>query len=441
MDKNSFALRPPMGWNSYDYYDTNVKEADVLANARYMAQNLKPYGWEYVVVDIQWYAHATASQRDRFQYIPFGTNEMDSWGRLLPCPEKFPSSVNGAGFRPLADQIHSLGLKFGIHIMRGIPRLAAHLHLPILGTGCTADQAADPSSICPWNPDMYGLREGEAGQAYYDSLLQLYAQWGVDFIKCDDICATGFGERTYGNRHEVEMLHRAIEKCGRPMVLSLSPGPALVAESWHYKQYANMWRITDDFWDSWEALRDMFDRCEKWQDHVSPGCWPDCDMLPLGRLGKHFGQERSTRLTKSEQKTMLSLWCLFGSPLMLGAELTKLEADTLALLQNRALLALVRGDFTGRQLERSRNHRLWGAWDGKTCYLGLFNLTDSQQYLELRPQAWATRFPEGSFPKNGSVLEEVWTGQKYEIKNHCIGATVEPHGVLLLRLCDKEDGK
>jgi len=120
MNKNMFATRPPMGWNSYDYYDTNVTEADVLANARYMAENLKEYGWEYIVVDIQWYAYNTASMRDVFQYIPFGKNEMDEYGRLFPCVDKFPSSANGAGFKPLADKIHGMGLKFGIHIMRGI---------------------------------------------------------------------------------------------------------------------------------------------------------------------------------------------------------------------------------------------------------------------------------------------------------------------------------
>ena len=194
MNKNLFAKTPPRGWNSYDYYDTNVGEADVLANAEYMAQHLKPYGWEYVVVDIQWYSYNTASMRDRFQYIPFGKNEMDRFGRLLPCPEKFPSSAGGAGFRPLADKIHSLGLKFGIHMMRGIPREAAQNHLPILGTDVTADMVADPSSIAEWNPDMYGIYDCEAGQKYYDSLLALYADWGVDFIKVDDICATGFGQ-------------------------------------------------------------------------------------------------------------------------------------------------------------------------------------------------------------------------------------------------------
>ena len=429
MNKNLFAVTPPRGWNSYDYYDTNVTEAEVLANARYMAEHLKPYGWEYVVVDIQWFAHNTASMRDQFQYIPFGKNEMDEYGRLLPCPEKFPSSVNGAGFKPLADQIHALGLKFGIHVMRGIPRMAAQNHMSVIGTDVTADMIGDPSSICPWNPDMYGVRNCEAGQKYYDSVIGLYADWGVDFIKVDDICATGFGERKYDRRHEVQMLHRAIENCGRPMVLSLSPGPAVVEESWHYKKYANMWRITDDFWDNWETLLHMFDRCEKWQDHVSEGCWPDCDMLPLGKVGKHFGQERDCLFTKEEQKTMMTLWCIFGSPLMLGAEMTKLDGWTLSLLQNEELLRLENGCFVSRQVLRNREKCVWCAVDPKTgeCYTALFNLTDRPCELSVTAEECAAMFPGSWRFDSTSPVKEVWSGRQYpELKG-----TVEPHGTLL----------
>lgn len=441
MNKNAFALRPPMGWNSYDYYDTNVTEADVLANARFMAENLKQYGWEYVVVDIQWYGYHTASMREKFQYIPFAQKEIDGYGRLLPCPEKFPSSVGGKGFAPLAEQIHAMGLKFGIHIMRGIPREAAAAHLPILGSDETADMVADPASVCLWNPDMYGLREMPAAQAYYDSLLQLYADWGVDFIKCDDICATGFGQqRWYDRRFEVEMLHNAIEKCGRPIVLSLSPGPALVEESWHYTKYANMWRITDDFWDSWGALLHMFERCEKWQDHVRPGCWPDCDMLPLGKVGKEFGQERDTNFTPDEQKTMLSLWCIFHSPLMLGAEMTKLDAPTLALLQNERLLAIHGGDFVSRQLLRTETECVWVSLQPRTgsyC-IALFNLSDAHRKMQVSPEQCAEVFPCANFA-SGS-LRDIWSGETFETA----AGTVPPHGVLLLQRencsLEKENG-
>ena len=430
MDKNSFALRPPMGWNSYDYYDTNVTEAEVLKNAEFMAKHLKSYGWEYIVVDIQWYAWNTASMRDRFQYIPFGRNEMDEYGRLLPCPEKFPSSAGGQGFKPLADQIHALGLKFGIHMMRGIPRLAAHHHMPILGTDISADMVADPASVCEWNPDMYGVRKGEAGQAYYNSVLELYASWGVDFIKVDDICSTGFHpNRGYGRKHEVEMLHKAIEHCGRPMVLSLSPGPATVEESWHYSRYANMWRITDDFWDNWDTLLYMFDRCEKWQISVRPGCWPDCDMLPLGVVGKHFGQQRQTLFTNEEQKTMMTLWCIFHSPLMLGAEMTLLDDWTLSLLQNEKLLRLQKGNFTSRQILRDREKCVWAAVDPATGehYVALFNLTQKPMPVAVSLQACMAQFPGIGF--GAGDYEEVWSGNRIEGTE--IHGEVAPHGALL----------
>lgn len=435
MNKNHFLDHAPMGWNSYDYYDTNVTEEDVLRNARFMAEHLKPYGWEYVVIDIQWYAYHTASMRQRFQYIPFGKNEMDAFGRLLPCPDKFPSSADGKGFGPLANAIHALGLKFGIHIMRGIPRIAAHMHLPVLGAKETADMIADPSSICPWNPDMYGVRNTPDGQAYYDSLMELYASWGVDFIKCDDICATGFGpERTYNERHEVEMIHKAIEKCGRNIVLSLSPGPALIEHSWHYAKYANMWRITDDFWDNWNTLQDMFCRCEKWQDHVSQGCYPDCDMLPLGKVGKHFGYERDSLFTKEEQKTMMALWCIFGSPLMLGADMPQLDSWTLSLLQNKKLLHLHNGNFVSKQILRDDVKCIWAATDPNTkeCYVALFNFDDQPKDIAIDCKTCGSMFTDESFTVDWDAMEEVFTNEIYYSAAGIVGGNVPGHGTLLL---------
>ena len=203
MNKNLFAKTPPMGWNSYDYYDTSVNEEQVRKTAEYMAENLKEFGWEYVVVDIEWYSYDTGSQRDKYQYIPFWKVEMDEYSRLLPCVDKFPSAKEGNGFKPLADYLHSLGLKFGIHIMRGIPRQAAHEHTKILGSTALANDIADPSNICDWNPDMYGVRpDADGAQEYYDSIFELYAQWGVDFIKCDDICRMDMPSA----KKEIEML-------------------------------------------------------------------------------------------------------------------------------------------------------------------------------------------------------------------------------------------
>ena len=419
-----------MGWNSYDFYDTTVTEAEVKANADVMAEKLKDYGWQYIVVDIQWYALKAGTQREKFQYIPFTDVAIDEYSRLLPDPERFPSSAGGQGFKPLADYVHSLGLKFGIHIMRGIPRIAAHLHMKIKGTDATADQAANPTSICPWNPDMYGLLDSPLGQAYYDSLIELYASWGVDFIKCDDISFTSMYPDHFAGRHEIEMLHAAIEKCGRPIVLSLSPGPALIEKAWNYEQNANMWRITDDFWDNWDALKNMFWRCELWQSHVKPGCYPDCDMLPIGKLFRGFGKERDTYFTYEEAKTMMTLWCVFGSPLMMGGELTMLDEQTTSLLTNRELLSLLDPTRTRRQLARDDDHAVWMNAKGGSVYLALFNFKNE----EAEVCADLSDIPEiTSVTGDIFAMTELWTGEQL---SGCLQMKVQvpAHGCRIYRL-------
>jgi len=427
MNKNKFAPTPPMGWNSYDYYDTTVNEDQVKANADFMAAHLKEYGWEYVVVDIQWYAYDAGTQRDKFQYIPFGKVEIDEYSRLLPCPDRFPSSAGGQGFRPLADYVHSLGLKFGIHIMRGIPRIAAHNHMKVLGTDKTANQIANPSSICWWNPDMYGLDvNAEGAQEYYNSIFKLYAEWGVDFVKCDDICRLDMPSA----EKEIEMLHNAIKACGRPIVLSLSPGPAHISKAWLYEKYANMWRITDDFWDSWPLLVNMFERCEIWQRHVSEGCYPDCDMLPLGYIGKGFGHERYTNFTKDEQITMMTLWCIFRSPLMLGAELTKLDDWTMKLITNKKVLGLLSRSADARQIMRNKAQAIWLSKDTTedAYYLALFNLSDEARNITIKPE----ELDMETF--KAFEWEELWTGDILKGFDTIFEAQVPLHGARLYKL-------
>jgi hypothetical protein len=416
---------PPMGWNSYDYYDTSVTEHEVRENAEYMAQNLKEYGWEYIVVDIQWYAHNAGTKRQECQYIPFGQVEIDEYSRLWPCPVRFPSSVGGHGFKPLADDIHGLGLKFGIHIMRGIPRIAAHNGMKIWDTDRTADMISDPYSICSWNPDMYGVNpEAEGAQAYYDSIFQLYAKWGVDFIKCDDICRMDAASA----KEEIRMLHEAINKSGRQMVLSLSPGPARLKEAWHYETYANMWRITDDFWDDWNLLKQMFERCEHWQNHVGEGNYPDCDMLPVGMLGKGFGEERPTRFTRDEQITMMTLWCIFRSPLMIGAELTRLDEWTKTLLTNQEVLALLSDDCKATQLARDGEQCIWHSRNQKSGshYLAVFNFLEEEREIVILASLLNKE------ELTGICLKELWTGETFTCTSKDLVLKVPGHGA---RLC------
>jgi len=289
-DFHAWAPTPPMGWNSWDCFATTVTEAQTKAQADFMAAKLKSHGWRYIVVDIQWYEPGAKSH----QYRKDAILTMDAFGRLTPALNRFPSAGGGAGFKPLADYIHSLGLKFGIHLMRGIPRQAVEKNLPIKGTSYHAQDVANQASTCPWNPDMYGVDMSKPGaQEYYNSVFDLIAAWGVDYVKVDDI------SRPYHEHEpEIEAVRRAIDHTGRPIVLSLSPGETPLDAAGHVAQHANLWRISDDFWDRWLALRDQFSRLERWNPYRITGAWPDADMLPLGVLV--LGQ-RSTRFTSDEQ--------------------------------------------------------------------------------------------------------------------------------------------
>ncbi len=394
------AQTPPMGWNSWDCYGAAVDEKTVRQNASYMAEHLLPYGWDTIVVDIQWAAPGAVNH----EYEPFGKLCMDAYGRLQPAENRFPSAKDGAGFKPLADFVHSLGLKFGIHIMRGLPRVAAHSRLPIFGSSHRCDEAALSNSVCMWNPDMYGLKcdpkpgEENLGEAYYNSIFRMYAAWGVDFVKCDDIA------REYPQcEKEIETISKAARSCGRDIVLSLSPGPAPLEKAEHLKKYANMWRITDDFWDAWPQLLAMFDRAEKWCIHAGPGHWPDADMLPIGALRQCDNPNDWTRFTEAEITTMMSLWCLMRSPLMIGGELTKMDTFSLSRLQNADVLAISQTTAGAHPLYRTDDACVWVAPEsnGSALYVGLFNLSDSVQTISV---------DEELIEKPVHKARELWTG-------------------------------
>lgn len=375
------AKLPPKGWNSWDCYGATVTEEEVIGNAEYMKTHLLEHGWEYVIVDIQWYEPAAVSSI----YNAFYPLEMDEFSRLMPAVNRFPSAQGGKGFKPLADKIHGMGLKFGIHIMRGIPRQAVHQNTALLGTDKRARDIA-ANSICPWNSDMYGLNpHAEGAQAYYDSIFELYAQWGVDFIKIDDIATS----RIYPFfREEIEMIRLAIDRCGRDMVLSLSPGPAPIEYAGVLKQTANMWRMTDDYWDKWHYLKGMFERCEKWWPLVGDHNWPDCDMLPLGHIGIRSvdgnwphpwgenGADRQTRFTKDEQLTMMTLWTIFRSPMFFGGELRDNDQWTLDLLTNPLYTEMHRTIKKSYPIKSDTGLVVWFAEGEVANYKASFNLED-----------------------------------------------------------------
>ena len=372
-DFHQWAATPPMGWNSWDCYGPTVTEAETRANADYMAKHLKASGWQYVVVDIRWYvgndtAHGYNEKNPDFN--------LDEYGRFVPAPNRFPSAAGGRGFKPLVDYLHGQGLKFGIHLMRGVPVVAVQRKSPIKGTKLTAADIYTKEGQCSWLHDMYTIVASQPGaQEYYTSLMELYASWGVDFVKIDDL------SEPY-HTAEIELIRKAIDRTGRPIVLSMSPGETPIADAKHAQQHANMWRTVGDFWDSWEQLKEHFAVCARWAPYIGAGAWPDADMLPLGRLGirAERGDDRPTRFTQDEQRTLMTLWSIFRSPLMFGGDLPSIDAATLALLTNPRVLAVHHASAHNRQLFRRGDLVGWVADDPATGdkYLALFNAQDQE---------------------------------------------------------------
>jgi hypothetical protein len=409
------APTPPMGWNSWNSFATTITEAQALETAAIMAEKLLPFGYDVFTVDIQWYEPEARSYTYNTKPVP----TLDGYGRVTPALNRFPSAADGAGFAELARQVHGLGLKFGIHIMRGIPRLAVERNLPVLGSSARAADIADTSSICSWNPDMYGVDMTKPGaQAYYDSIFALYAEWGVDFIKMDDM------SRPYdAHAAEIEAAHHAIARAGRPMLLSLSPGETPLVRAEHVRAYAQMWRISDDFWDDWAMLEAQFVRLENWNPWRRPCAWPDADMLPLGRLA--LG-DRDTRFTPAEQKTVMTLWAIARSPLIMGGDLRHLDAPTLALLTNREVLAVNQASSDNQPHFVMDGTRVWTARAANgDAYLALFNTGKAEREVG---------FKLAPLGIDSAGVTDLWTGQQLGRHGGSFAATLPSHGAGLYRL-------
>ena len=427
----TLAPTPPMGWNSWDAYGLTIDEADFKANVTVLA-GIKQFGWHYAVIDEGWYLEdpfASTTDKQKFVY--------DANGRLIPALNRFPSAANEAGLKPLADWVHAQGLQFGIHLIRGIPRQSVRENTLIAGSKFTAAEAGDPSDVCPWNEDNYGIRDNPAGQAWYDSMIALYAGWGVDYLKVDCI-----SDHPY-KASEIRQIAEAIRKTGRPIVLSLSPGPTQLEHAAEVGKYAQMWRISDDHWDVWSHVpkpgegefpmgtRQAFDRLAAWQPYFKPGNWPDEDMLPLGTLAPHpgWGEPRESRFTHDEARSEFTLWAITRSPLILGANLTKLDDFTRSLITDKDVTEM---NQTIVQSSNAPSHgdgvRIWTATTGgdhPKVYVGVFNVGDVVTEFDL---AW----PASSLKKPQHVYD-LWKKAQLPAKSRTL-VKLRPHECSLFRL-------
>jgi alpha-galactosidase len=426
--------RPPMGWNSWDCFGTTVTEEEVLANARFMAEHLRDAGWDTIVVDADW-ADPDARAHG---YNDDASLHLDEHGRLLPDPVRFPSSAGGAGFGPLAAEIHGMGLRFGIHVMRGIPRRAIAAGLRIHGTDTPLADIADPANDCEWNPHFVGIDHTHPeASAYYRSTVALYDKWGVDLIKADDMLWP------YQAR-DIESYSAAVAAAEREIVLSLSPGRDLsLAHREHLAEHASMWRLCDDVWDRWSDVTDNLGRMARWAPHAGSGAWPDADMLPLGRIGVRAerGEDRDDLLTSAERRTLLTLWTIARSPLMFGGDLPSTEPATIGLLQNPGLVDLLFRAQESGEVRRENDLVLWRAAAPGTTWVAAVNTSDTALTAVLDTRDLGL----GAAPRH---LVDVWTGERIPVRSgrtpdgtvrgvtpdsHAIDVTLPAHGCAFWR--------
>ena len=427
----TLAATPPLGWNSWDSYGLSVTAEEWKSNVDWFHAHLQPAGWQYVVVDEGWYLvhpENAAGKGDQGYTI-------DAYGRYTPDIGRFPDGLAG-----LASYAHSLGLRFGIHIIRGIPKEAVQRNLVIADSTFHAADAADTTDTCRWNPDNYGIKDNAAGQAYYDSLLKLYAGWGVDFLKVDCIA------KPY-NEHEVHMISGSIAKAARSIVLSLSPGPTPLTAAADVDNYAQMWRISDDVWDIWndpaipeggfpQSVRRQFTTLASWMQYQHPGHWPDADMLPIGYLGPRpgWGQPRSSRLNHDETRTMLTLWAIARSPMVLGSNLLQLDSFTENLLTNRAMIAVDQQSSNNKELLVDGGLVVWRADDAKSTagkkghYYAVFNLGNT-------PAPFLYSWKQLSLAGKDHHVVDLWDTQE-KGRAEKLQGTLPPHGSALFRVDD-----
>lgn len=421
---------PPMGWNSWNCFGIEVNEDQVKANVDYMANHLKDSGWEYILIDLGWFYPPEMKTRDGHRINP--PHRIDKFGRLLPDLDKFPSASGEKGFAPLSAYIHKKGLKIGITMLRGIPWDAIDQNTSIMGTSYFAKDILKVDDECEWNHSMKGINGDHQGaEKYYQSLIKLYSEWGIDYIKMDDVSRDYHGV-------DIELVSKAISEIDPSIVLSLAPGPLPLENVSHASKFAQSWRITNDFWDSWNLMPEQFKEAKVWHSYAKPGNWPDLGMLPIGKLRKDGSDEwvamllneeyplianEYSRLNDDEVKTMMVLWCIFKSPLMIGGNLPENDSTTLSILKNKELIEVNQHSINSKPILYNDSVAIWIADkpDSKSKYLAVFNLQNQMNY------PITIRFEELKMGKRNKI-RDIWDKKELGEFEERFNYLTPPHG-------------
>jgi Alpha galactosidase A/Alpha galactosidase C-terminal beta sandwich domain len=419
-ENNGLERKPVLGWSSWSFLRQQPTAAKIEAQARALqASGLQKIGYEYVNLDDMWY-QCPGRQ---------GPN-VDSFGRWVTDPSRFPTQGDTNGIKVIADHIHSLGMKFGIYVTPGISRQAVSKNTAIKGTSYTAAQIGEPS-ITENNYNCKGMvrinYDKPGAQEFINSWVDMLASWGVDYIKIDGM--------TNSNTGDIKAWSEAIRQSGRPMVLDVTQGHFTPAIAPTLMKYANQWEFAPDVecyrcekkgssypLTSWKDVAKRFNYVAKWQPYAGPGGFNDYDSIEVGNGG-------NDGLTPDERQTQLSLWALGSSPLILGIDLTHLDPVDLQYLKRAAVLAVDQDSIAAKRVVNTSTQQVFAKKRANgDVIVGLFNTGSEAQTISVSASA-------AGLPKNASgySLEDLWTG-KMEKTGSTIGATVPSHGVVLYRV-------
>ncbi|MGQ5635793.1 MULTISPECIES: alpha-galactosidase D [unclassified Streptomyces] len=418
---SSVAAKPYMGWSSWSMQSSQypglnpdgnysyLTEANVLKQADALAATLKPYGYDYVNIDAGWWMDKN------------WTSEFDQYGRQSPDPVRFPH-----GMKPVADHIHSKGLKAGIYLPVGLEKGAyGDGKVPVRNApGCTTADIVYPDlrTTNGWDSAYKLDFDNPCAQKYIDSQAQMLADWGYDFLKLDGVGPGSFKSGdNYNNVADVAAWHKAIAATGRPIHLELS-WSLDIGHAADWKKYSNGWRIDTDVecycntLVTWEnSVNDRWNDAPAWSHEAGPGGWNDLDAIDVGN-GAMDG------LTQAERQSYMTLWAINKSPLFTGDDLTKLDGYGLSLLTNQEVIGVDQGDSpVARPVTPMGDQQVWGARNTDGTYtVALFNLGGSPASVTAD---WA------SFGFTGAAsVRDLWNHRDLGTYKDRITATLPEHG-------------
>ncbi|HEX4705892.1 MAG TPA: alpha-galactosidase [Pseudonocardiaceae bacterium] len=421
-ENNGVGLTPALGWSSWSFIRHNPTAAKIDAQADAMkSSGLAAVGYQYVNLDDFWY-QCPGSQ---------GPN-VDANGRWVTDATKFPPSGTTNGIQVVADHVHADGLKFGLYVTPGISKQAVARNTPILGTSNHAKDIATTTGEKNFNcKGMVGIDYTKPGaQAFINSWADEFAAWGVDYVKIDGVGTSDVSD--------IQAWSTALQQTGRPIHLELSNNLNISgAATW--AKFSNGWRTSGDIecyscesggssypLTHWASVQSRFAQVASWQPDGGPGAFNDYDSTELGNGG-------NDGLTAPERQSMLSLWAMGASPLILGTDLTNLDATDLGYLKNTRVLAVDQDSIDASRIVNNANQQVYSKTekDGSVI-IGLFDFSDTASQTDTVSLS--------SAGIGSGTATDLWTGASLGTVSGNYSVTLGPGAVQLIKVVPTSGG-